>query len=95
MIATAIPERLMRNSHVLNIRGESYRLKDKRQEGLLTSYQLLNPSSEQPNSINSQVRVDKIYPGVDTIQRSWQATHKGLNRVVVCSFPHVWQYFSS
>ena len=29
--------RLLHHSHVINIRGESYRLKDKRQSGLLTS----------------------------------------------------------
>ena len=23
------------------------------------------------------------------IQKSWQATHKGLSRVVTCAFPHV------
>ena len=32
VIATAILDRLLHHSHVLNIRGESYRLKDKRQE---------------------------------------------------------------
>ena len=37
MIATAILDRLLHYSHVINIRGESYRLKDKRQSGLLTS----------------------------------------------------------
>ena len=41
VIATAILDRLLHHSHVLNIRGESYRLKDKRQAGLLTSHQLL------------------------------------------------------
>ena len=35
--ATAILDRLLHYSHVINIRGESYRLKDKRQSGLLTS----------------------------------------------------------
>ena len=37
VIATAILDRLLHHSYVLNIRGESYRLKDKRQSGLLTS----------------------------------------------------------
>ena len=37
VIATAILDRLLHHSHVINIRGESYRLKDKRQSGLLTS----------------------------------------------------------
>ena len=55
VIATAILDRLLHHSHVLNIRGESYRLKDKRQAGLLTSHQLLNPSREEPNNTKSQV----------------------------------------
>ncbi len=50
VIATAILDRLLHHSHVLNIRGESYRLKDKRQAGLLTSPQLLNPQSEEHKS---------------------------------------------
>ena len=44
VIATAVLDRLLHHSHVLNIRGESYRLKDKRQAGLLTSYRLLTAS---------------------------------------------------
>lgn len=35
VIATAILDRLLHHSHVLNIRGESYRLREKRQAGLL------------------------------------------------------------
>ena len=50
VIATAILDRLLHHSHVLNIRGESYRLKDKRRAGLLTSPQLLNPQSEEHKS---------------------------------------------
>ena len=51
--ATAILDRLLHHSHVLNIRGESYRLKDKRHAGLLTSHQLLNPPSDVSNSTNT------------------------------------------
>lgn len=36
MIATAILDRLLHHSHVINIRGESYRLKDKRKAGTLS-----------------------------------------------------------
>ena len=46
VIATAILDRLLHHSHVLNIHGESYRLNDKRQSGLLTSHRLLTPTSE-------------------------------------------------
>ena len=47
VIATAILDRLLHHSHMLNIRGESYRLKDKRHAGLLTSQQLLTASSKE------------------------------------------------
>jgi len=36
VIATAILDRLLHHSHVLNIRGESYRLREKKRAGLLT-----------------------------------------------------------
>ena len=42
MVATAILDRLLHHSYMLNIRGESYRLKDKRQSGLLTSQHMLH-----------------------------------------------------
>ncbi len=35
VIATAILDRLLHHSHVTNIRGESYRLKDKRKAGVV------------------------------------------------------------
>lgn len=35
MIATAILDRLLHHSTTLNIKGESYRLKDKRKAGLV------------------------------------------------------------
>ncbi|MCL6596987.1 MAG: IS21-like element helper ATPase IstB [Firmicutes bacterium] len=37
VVATAILDRLMHHSHVINIRGESYRLREKRRAGMLTS----------------------------------------------------------
>lgn len=46
VVAAAILDRLLHHSHVLNIRGSSYRLKDKQQAGLLTSQQLLHPPEE-------------------------------------------------
>ena len=53
VIATAILDRLLHHSHVLNIRGESYRLKEKRQAGLLGSVQqVVNPS--QVTTTNSK-----------------------------------------
>ena len=49
VIASAILDRLLHHSHVLNIRGESYRLKDKRNAGVFTSHQLLAASPEGIN----------------------------------------------
>jgi DNA replication protein DnaC len=34
-VATAILDRILHHSHVVTIRGESYRLKEKRRSGLL------------------------------------------------------------
>ncbi|PTQ50818.1 MAG: Mobile element protein [Hydrogenibacillus schlegelii] len=34
VIATAILDRLLHHSHVINIRGESYRLREKKRAGL-------------------------------------------------------------
>ena len=47
VIATVILDGLLHHGHVINIRGESYRLKDKRQSGLLTSSQLLTPTATE------------------------------------------------
>jgi len=38
VIATAILDRLLHHSHVLNIRGESYRLREKRKSGLIRTH---------------------------------------------------------
>ena len=49
VLATANLDRLLHQSHMLNIRGESNRLEDKRQAGLLTSQRLLGLGSEVTN----------------------------------------------
>jgi DNA replication protein DnaC len=49
VIATAILDRLLHYSHVPNIRGESYRLKEKKRAGLFTG----GPS---PTGENDRVR---------------------------------------
>jgi DNA replication protein DnaC len=36
VVATAILDRLLHHSHVVTIRGDSYRLREKRRSGLLT-----------------------------------------------------------
>ena len=46
VIASAILDRLLHHSHVLNIRGESYRLREKRQSGLFPAQQHLSPGRE-------------------------------------------------
>ena len=37
VVATAILDRLLHHAHVVTIRGDSYRLKEKRRSGLLTT----------------------------------------------------------
>ena len=41
VIAPAVLDRLLHHSHVLNVRGESYRLREKRQSGIFSSHHLL------------------------------------------------------
>ena len=48
VIASAILDRLLHHGHVVNIRGESYRLREKRQAGLFASHQLLTSVSAEP-----------------------------------------------
>lgn len=54
VIATAILDRLLHHSHVLNIRGESYRLREKKRAGLFTA-PLLPP--EEPTTSDRTARV--------------------------------------
>ena len=44
---SAVLDRLLHHSHVLNIRGESYRLREKRQAELFPSHQQLNATPEE------------------------------------------------
>lgn len=44
VVATAILDRLLHHSHVLTLRGESYRLREKRRSGLLKSGQIADPN---------------------------------------------------
>ena len=47
VIASAVLDRLLHHSHVLNIRGESYRLREKRQAGLFPSQHHISAASEE------------------------------------------------
>lgn len=51
VVATALLDRMLHHSHVLNIRGSSYRLREKQQAGLqaglTTAHQWMKPSSEE------------------------------------------------
>ncbi len=51
VIATAILDRLLHHSTTLNIKGESYRLKDKRKAGLVPG---TIPQQEESDSIDTQ-----------------------------------------
>jgi DNA replication protein DnaC len=48
VIATAILDRLLHHSHVINIRGESYRLKEKKRAGLI-----------EPREVEDEKRADR------------------------------------
>lgn len=53
VIATAILDRMLHHSHVITIRGESYRLREKRRSGLFRGFTNLLPSpagNQQPSS---------------------------------------------
>ena len=50
VISSAILDRLPRHSYVLNIRGESYHLREKRQAGLFPSQHLNHPPQEDGNN---------------------------------------------
>jgi DNA replication protein DnaC len=52
VIATAILDRLLHHSHVLNIRGESYRLREKKRAGLF------GPAQPRPEVAHSDQRND-------------------------------------
>jgi hypothetical protein len=53
VIATAILDRLLHHSHVLNIRGESYRLREKKQAGLIgVGTAALTPSQDDATNDN-------------------------------------------
>ena len=54
VIASAVLDRPLHPSHVLNIRGESYRLREKRQAGLF-------PSMKQLSSLPEET--SESYPG--------------------------------
>ena len=49
VIASAVLDRLLHHSHVLNIRGESFRLKEKQQAGLFPSHHLLGATPAKGN----------------------------------------------
>jgi len=56
VVATAILDRLLHHSHVITIRGESYRLREKRRSGLLR-----NPAPPKP--ANTQVTGGSVFNG--------------------------------
>ena len=49
VIASAVLDRLLHHSHVLNIRGESYRLREKRQSRIFSSHHLLGATQAKGN----------------------------------------------
>ena len=60
VIATAFLDRLLHHSHVLNIRSESYRLREKRQAGLFNLHQLLATPPEAASNQPHQTQVGQF-----------------------------------
>ena len=53
VVDTALLDRLLHHSHVITIRGESYRLKEKRRAGLLTASKQRDASTTpSPQGVN-------------------------------------------
>ena len=52
VVATAILDRLLHHSHVITIRGESYRLREKRRSGLFRGSSGLLSSLAEPTTAN-------------------------------------------
>jgi len=53
VVSTAILDRLLHHSHILNIRGESYRLKEKKRAGLFGRLPI-PAATEQPSEHQDQ-----------------------------------------
>ncbi len=63
VVATAILDRLLHHSHVLTIRGESYRLREKQRAGLLGT--TAAPSATRASSIARAARSPDAPPAPD------------------------------
>lgn len=57
VVASAVLDRLLHHSTVLNIRGESYRLKEKKKAGLFNPNHLSRPSAGSGQAPKEEVRV--------------------------------------
>ena len=68
VVATAILDRLLHHSHVLTIRGESYRLREKRRAGLLgTAAAPAAPSTASPAPTSARAKRSRdVPPGVNS-----------------------------
>lgn len=61
VVATAILDRLLHHSHVVTIRGESYRLQEKRRSGLLPSSAPAPAAPKGGLELSSRVPLEKAY----------------------------------
>lgn len=89
MIAAAILDRLLHHSQVLNIRGESYRLKDKRQAGLLTST-AEKTQTEVPRG-NDLLR-DFFQPALKLKSILWRGGEQGARAYRFCISKQTFKY---
>jgi hypothetical protein len=65
IIATAMLDRLLHHAHVVNIRGETYRLKDRMKTGVQTVPPANIPSGRNPGvKLTGECNSGDIYNGV-------------------------------
>lgn len=76
VLATAILDRLLHHSTVINIKGESFRLKEKRRAGMLSGVGEAPPKARQ-GAACEKTADESSSPGFETATPATQATGTG------------------
>lgn len=84
VIATAILDRLLHHSTIVNIKGESYRLKEKRKAGLLARSEALTGAGRSPTRLRPPDRGPEVDrpppPGIGTGPATQEKTPEAYGR---------------
>ena len=83
-MATAILDRLLHHSHVLTIRGDSYRLRDKRRSGLLKrgSADASSETAQRNCPVLHVGTVQFLGPSAFSVQSKLPGSRKCLSRLL-------------